>query len=101
MAQVKPLEIRNEQETVIVQLERFQFFVYVCQGKGYPWMPVEVDTSIAKRALKVIHDAPKTMKFKRKMHVRNGAIDNLILAACPEESKEPWFVLKFRTALLK
>ena len=94
---IQPLEITNADGTRLVLLTKFGYEVCVRSNQEQSWFPAKVDQDLAKQALKVIKDAPKTLALRKKLQVREAAISNLIHIAAPDV---PWDkALKARVAI--
>jgi hypothetical protein len=94
---IQPLELTNADSTRLVSLTKFSYEVCVRSSQEQPWFPVKVDQDLAKQALKVIKDAPKTLALRKKLQVREAAISNLIHIAAPDVSWDK--ALKARVAI--
>jgi hypothetical protein len=97
MTTIRPLEIQNRDSTEMVELTKFSCAFYVRPTAEHPWMPVVLDASTQKRALRVIKDASKG-SIKAKLRVRESAIENLIAMTFPDED---WVArLKIKQAVM-
>lgn len=94
---IQPLELTSADSTRLVLLTKFSYEVYVRSNQEQSWFPAKVDQDLAKQALKVIKDAPKTLALRKKLQVREAAIDNLIHIAAPDVSWDK--ALKARVAI--